>query len=579
MRRRTVTFSAIVLLAALGSGAAHAADYSGWIGSQGTRHDSWAPGGQASQLRVNLDAGLKATGWLMAPGDIDWNARVQYGMDRAKDGAGTRSGQNILTYAARLSLFDARESALGLRLEADRSQSDFSQSTPGVLPGTTTSNGATLSATTGGQGRPALAASGGWNESISSSPERPDYRRTTKNLGAVAKHGTESYSYRLDYRGMFEEASLATADYTSHSLGFNGATKISDTTDLTLSGQYFTRSPKSTDGPNPNIDDTQLTATSTSRFSAFSLLTQYAFGNFVLEIPGSPTKERFAHSLSANADRTLSREWGYGQSANVSYSHDRAGTVASSAAGQDVGSNVRWGRSAGERSFALSASARVGALEPAGGGTSLAWGTGASGQYARPSALGRLSLGYRFAYETNLSGARGWTLGQTVTADASSHVADGVSLNSSLNVDARRTHSPLLGDGASRTASFESRLGWQSRSVGVSAYLSDGLAGGLATVRGDALFLPSRFQTHTRNAALFASADIRERWTTYASVRFGSISAPDFPEAREVLAFARVGYRVGQLTFSAEERYTLLGRSFEMRLNEFMVRLTRTFTL
>jgi hypothetical protein len=578
MRNRVL--GSLLVAAALCSGGARAADLSGWIGGSGTRFDSWSPPHDSSE-RLHLDAGLNASGYVFSPQDIDWRGNLQYGRNRASY-TGSHVDDDVLTYGVNASLFDTRGSSFALRLGGDRSQTDLTQSAGGSeLTGTSLTSSLKAEARGGGDAYPTVSLGGYWSDTTNSAPDRPDLRRTTKALDATAGHGGDGYTYQLSYGGRIENGTLPALDYTSQTLSFNGRAQLTGSTELGLFGQHFTRSPTTSDGTNPKYDDTNLSATTWTLFPRFRLGTRYNFGHFVFESSAAPSTERYNHNFSLNGDRAITPEWSVLPSIGVSYTQDRLGTTETTAAGQSAGASVRWSPRLERRSILLEAGGRVGLLEPAEGATAVGWGTTASGRYGGSSGATQYGASYRLDYDKDMNAIAGWTITQVLSGDLSRPLARSLSFASGLVVSAARSRSPLSGDSANRSASLTGSFQWPTYVVGFSAGFSDGVAGALASpIRGDALFVPPNFQTHSRSAGLHAAATFRLAWTLAANVRYVAIEGPDVPAQHELVYFGRIGYRIGQFVLGLEDTYRTVGdKGPDTRLNQVMFTFARTFSL
>lgn len=578
MRGRTVGI--LLLAAALCSGTAAAVDVNGWIGGSGTRLDAWTPPHDSLE-RLHLDAGLNAAGFVLSPEDIDWRGSLKYGRDRASY-TGSHADGSVVTYDADASLFDTRSSSFALRLGGSRSQSDLSQSSAGTgFTGTTLTNSLSASARTGGGPFPSLEVGTAWIDSTNSGPDRPDVRRTLKQLDASSGHGGEGYSYLLSYSGRIETGSLPSLDYTSQSVAFTSRAQVTAGTEVGLFGQHFTRTPSTSAETNPKYDDTMLSAHSWTTLPNFRLGTRYTFGHFLFESSTLPATERFNHSFTLTGDRTLTPEWSLAPSVGVSYTQDRVGAAETTAAGQSVGATSRWIPRLEGRSLVVEGGARVGLLEPAEGATALGWGGSAACRYDASWGRTRYGGSYRIDYDKDMNAIEGWTLRQAASADMSRQLARTLSMASSLSVTAARNNAPLTGGSASRGVALTAGLQWPSVTVGLAAGLADGVAGSLSNpVRGDALFVPLAFQTHSRNVALDVGAVLGSSWTVNGVIRYAFISGPDVPTQHELIYAARARYRIGQFILSFDDTYRTVGAGIsETRVNELMITFARTFAL
>lgn len=291
MKRRALGLF-LAVLATLGAREAAAFELSGWLGGRGSRLDSSTPQASSSELRLRFDAGLVASGYLIAPGELDWRGNLTYGQNRATYGD-TRREDGVLTYRGTASFFEARGSRVSLSLGASREQIDFSESsslTPGVT-GTSLTNVFEIRARTNGEGEhPSFTVAASRSDSTNSGFGREDVTRTATQLDAGVTHGGESLNYQLTYRGRLEESSLEALNYLSQTLGVNAKASVTGTTDLGLTAAHFIRDPDNDAGTNPTYEDTRLGAFSTTTLDGLVARMQYDFGHMLLASPLIPTQ-------------------------------------------------------------------------------------------------------------------------------------------------------------------------------------------------------------------------------------------------------------------------------------------------
>ena len=420
---------------------------------------------------------------------------------------------------------------------------------------------------------------GSWTDSTNTGLGRPDLLRTTKALEASLAHGTESFGYQASYDGRLEEGSLAFLNYTSQFVNFNAHSALSEATNARLEAQHYVRSPGSAAATNPTMEDTRVDASTRTNGAAGNItIARYAFGHFLVDSLGVPGIESTRHSLNASGIRHLAPEWTIEPGVGVAYAEERGATETSSA-GQSASATLRWQRIAAVKTVLLETRARAGLLEPLAGGLDLGWGSTALGRIDRRVGASNYGAGYQVDYDTNMNAVPGWVLRQAVTGNASWLLGPDLSLVSSLQLDSSRTHSPLVGDAATRAAILSTTLRSRNRSAGVSGAIRDGAAGALdSPIRGDAMFVPVAFQTHSRVASAFATATLAERWSTSATFRYALMSAPGLDQQRELTASGRVGYRVGQTELAVEDLYRLAGsEALDQKRNEFMFTFSRHF--
>jgi hypothetical protein len=580
MRRRILGIPAATLLAlltALAPATARPTDVSGFIGGEGTRSDAWDPRGNSMQLK--LAGGLTASGDLAGPEVFNWRADAGYGQDHGYQ-QGTSANKSTLTYGARAGLFDARGSLLTLRGSASRSQIEFTQSgTTQFIPGTTTTDSYGAEVLTGGGDRPRLQLSGDLQKYDTSSLDAPDVRRTTRGLAANLTHGNDTYSYMLGYRARFDEGSYASANSDDQTISAIARTRLTDATEANVSAQYYKRTPQNSDPTNPMYDDAQVGLQTQSTFRGSILRTNYGFGHTAVTATGIPSTEHTGNALSVTNDRVIAPEWTLLPTVSLAFSQDRIGTDESRAASQAGGASLRWTRTRLEQTYTLEGGGSAGVIEPAGAPAQATWSATGTGRYARTTVSGGWGAGYLFSYDTNANAELGWSVNQSIDANASMRVSDTRTLTGNLLVNSRRARTPL-GDGAGRTAILNAALTGSTTTFGLSASMVDGLSATLANpIRSDGLFLPPSFNTHSQSVLLYVSASLPPHLVTGASVRLGTTSGPDFGNRRQFGATGHLGYYIGQFMLLINDTYTAEGPNFDLRFNQVIVSFARSFRL
>jgi len=583
MRRRTLIGTAVLAsLAALAPAAAHATDVTGWIGGDATRTDYMSEPATRTNA-FNLAGALNADGYLGSREDFDWGANVAYGANRATLPGDTQQSQQLLTYGARASILDSRNSALRLRLNASRWQSEFSETPAGqeARPGSAVTNSYGAEVITGGGSVPVLSVRGGIDDSTYTYFAQPDTHRKLTSLDANATHGTDDYNWVLGYSGRLDQGTLSQNEYASHYLTAIGTAHLSAVSDFTANAQYFTRTPRTYAAYSPKYDDTNVSATLTGPLGDLAGTSTYGFSHFVLEGPGLPSTEQTSHTLTAYGARPLSPEWTFRPTLNTGYTSLRVATSEDTAASQALGAQFQWNRTQPDRTYSTTFSVSGGASEASNAPTTGAGGAGIAGNLSRNLGNGGWGAGYSVDYSSNLGGIRGWALVQSLTGNFSRQLGLQTPFSTTLTVTTTRNHSDLIGDGATRTVNFATTLGYGSRSLSLTAYLNDGVAPSLSSpVRGDGLVVPFGYDVRNRGAVLTATSPLGFRWNVLLQARYGTLSAPQVPDQREFSTLARLGYRIGQFTLSLEDTYRAYGTSaLEARYNTIMVIFARSFRL
>ena len=589
MRRRTLTFSAAALaslasLAALApaeSRAASAAELNGWIGGEGIRSDYWAQA-YGRTYNLHLAGALSANGYFLAPGDIDWTANGALGGDRASYPDGSTTDTTLLTYGGRLAFFDTRRSSFKLRLAANRVQSDFSQTPPGseARPGSSITNDYAAEVVMGGGAYPLLSVRGSYDDSDYRNFQQPTIHRQVRALDANATHGTDDFTWGLGYSGRLETGNLEQNEYASHYLTANGTARLADQTSLTLNGQYYTRTPHTWSPFSPKYDDTNVGATLTGPFFGLGGNASYGFAHLVFEAPGFPTTEQTSHVLNAYGTRVLAPEWTLRPSASASFTDARSGTEESNGATQTVGTGLEWARTQMDRTYVVNANGQIGANEVSNGPTTGAYGVGAGGLVSQNTSSGTYGGAYNFALNSNLGGVRGWLIAQGITGNYNAVLGPQMPLGASLVLSTTRTHSDLIGDGATRTANLYVNLGVGRRAFGLQGYLNQGVAPALGSpVRGDGLVVPFGYDVSSRGVVLSAMSPLFARWEGVVQVRYGLLTAPQLASTTEFTALGRLNYRIGEFTLSLEDTYRAYHTVTNFAYNTVMVTFARSFRL
>ncbi len=584
MRRRTFTSAAVGLasLAALAPAAARATEVQGWIGGDAMRTDYLSdPATHADQLRLAGD--VNANGYIGSREDFDWRANVGLSGNRETLPGGTDQSQQILSYGVHGGLFDTRKSSFKLRLDAARTQSNFSDTPPGQSsqPGSSLSNSFGAGVISGGGALPVLSVHAGVDDMTYKSFAQPDIHRKLMDLTASATHGTDDYNWSLGYTGRLETGTLSQDEYVSHYLTANGSSRLADRTNLTIGGQYFTRTPRTNAPFAPKYDDTNLSATLLTPLGAMDGSATYGFSHLVFQAPGVPSSEQTSHNLNAFGAWVLSPEWTLRPTVAGGYSSVRSGGTELTAASETVGGNLQWARAAAGTSYSVTTTATVGASEASNSPTTGAGSLGLAGNLARPLSSGGWGAGYSVDYASNLGGVRGWTVGQSVVGNFSQSLGPQTPLGASLTLTTTRNHSDLLGDGATRTGILNVSLNHARQTYGLSAYLNQGVAPSLGSpVRGDGLVVPFGYDVSSFGGGIFAGSPIGFRWDVFGQVRYGVLSAPQVQDEREFSVQGRVGYRIGQFVLSLDDTYRVYGTtSAQARYNTVMVMFARSFRL
>jgi hypothetical protein len=564
----------VVLLAALGSTPAGAVDLSGRLGLLYDRAETWTPTTHALTPRLQLDGSAQASGPVVDLGS--WRGALGYQRLR-RTSPGSEDSTNALTYSGQLSLLDARTAPVSLSLSADRVATDSA-----VATGDVRITGTRLDSSYGGQLNlnsrvlPSLSVGGWLRDSTSDGFATARTTEATKLLDVAAAHSPGPYDVRLAYQGRWNAGSVDILDYTSQTLDLNASAQLGGGTDAFLTGRYHLRLPEILAGTNPRFEQNHMVAgvrllTPSDRGRA-----QYAYDHLFFTSLLTGERERIRQSLSASREIVHSATWETVWPANLTLNQERANGLEDSAYGASTGPLLRWRGRAPNRELLAEAGPVLGVLKPTDASSRL--GTGAHWRgYAAWTRMFRYSLAYNGDYGRNLDATRGWSLSQAVTGDVEGPLWAGRG-STALTVSATRMNADFFGANAARDVVLTSSLAWRRLSLRLDAGLRDGTSSAVGGVSGDALFIPSAFDSHSQFAALSATALLAPRLSATARTRYARISGPELPDQEEASLLGALQYAFGEVQLALEERYTAGGpSSFDRRINEVFVRVSRTF--
>lgn len=581
MRNPAMKWLVAVSLVLLAPATAPALDAFGWAGGELIRRDQLSEGVLLDQ-RLALNLGLDVWGSVGEPGVVDWRLGGGYALQKTNyPGADQRSSD--LSYHGSLRVLDTPSSRLSLTASADRIQSDVRSNTTasGGLTGNSATSTYDARATLRDVDLPTLSVGGGYVETTNTGFGRADNSISTRLYDASLSHGTGVFSYLLRYEGRDQAGTAAVADYRTHRVDVGGSAALTPSTQAGVNAIHFRREPDNAAAANLKLEDTRVQAFTSTSAPGLSVRAQYAFDHRFTAGPALSEQETILHQGSVLADKRLTEQWSVRGSAQVGGSQTRLGTTEATAAGESIGLLGIWMLQRGDRFFGLEGGGRAALLQPLHATQQTGWGASAAARHGGLASGIRYSAAYALDYDDNTSARAGTALRQQVSADASTTWEGGLVLRSSALYAASRHSDPLLGDSASRTGSFRLSANWGQHEVLLDLSSTDGVAGVLdSPLRGDGFFVSPEFQTHSRFALLSGRTNLGGPLSVLASVRYASLTGPEFQAQREVVLRGLVEYRVGQFVLSLEDQLASGGASaFDSRTNLVLARLTRYFSL
>lgn len=566
---------------ALGPGAARALELSGWVGGDYLRRDD-VKEYRLLEDRLHLDLGILGQGNMGGPDGVIWRADLAYRLNRSSYRSAT-SRQSSLTYSGLLRVLDTPGSGLSLTAGAARSQADVTtnSTSSGGLTGHNVGASYQTRLTVRLPDRPTLILGGAYADSTNSGFGRPDNSLTTRSAEATLMHGASSFGYRARYEFNEQGGTNPVANFRTQRADLISNVTFSPSSQGQLSVQTFLRTPGNGSPLNLSLEDTQVQAFATAGKPELNLRAQYGYGHSVTSGASLGDQESISHGLSAVGGLILSPAWALRADLGLSATQDRLGATETSAAGQSAGVLASWSRNTEANQLGFGLGGRVALLEPVRGASQVGWGASGSGRYSAGAGDLRYSGAYNIDYNSSVNAIQGTDLRQQATVEASTTWLGRVFTRGSLLYSASRRHRELLGDSADRVLSLRATTLYRLYTFDVELGATDGVTGALGSpIRADGFFLPADYQTHSRFALASVTAPLTARLSTFASVRYASLSAPEFATQAELTLNASVSYRIGQFVLSLEDQLVSGGSTrFDFRVNTLFVRAVRQFGL
>lgn len=574
--RRTARIGAALALV-LWPAAALSTEWNGLLALRYERASIERPGApDAVEPRLDFDARLDASGSVLAPGTLDWIAAVAYRRLQTTYFE-TDSADDILTFRARVGFLERPASPFTLTAEASRARDDFTSSGGPTAPvaGDRVTQAYGAVATLAPSGLPVFQVGASALDSEDHRPGIPDTSRSSRTLTGTTKHSTEGWSYRLDYRGTWNEGTYASDNYDDQTVRFDGRVSLAPRAEAFVSQAYYLRLPTVAALANPRYEDDRLTGGARWSSEVSMQSAQYAYSHSLVQSAGAEDRERLGHLAAYTHQRTLSPSWDVTAVLDSSFNQDRLGLVEQRRAGQSLGGILRWRDG---RGLELRGGPTFGLVEELDGDVKPGWGVLAEAVLGTGLGSHRAQVSYSGAFEDRLRGLDGWTVRQSVAAGLDGPLGREMSVRAQLRAEARRTESDLFGGAASRSLVLDATWRYRRAEARLLAGLDQGASAAAGdSVHGDGLLL-APYSATTRHASLSAFAPVVGRLALTGRFRYASTAAPDRPSTRELGASLAAQYAIGALTLSLEDRYTASGTtSFEAGENVVILQVSRAF--
>lgn len=561
---------------------AAAQGYTGQLGGYYVRSQQWSPTGDTLLTpQLNLDGNIAANGFISGPDVARWNGDLS--LLAARSGENLGDTANTLNFGLGLGLFQTNASRLPITVFANRSTVDsaFDLNPGNRLTGTTT--GTTYGGAGGVNvpGMPTLRFGANRLYETNSGYGRAPSNQTTDTVTAGFRHSPGVYQIDGDYNGQFRTGTLAVNNYDQHAFRLQGAAIIAPLLTAYASDFYQQRTATTSDPTNPtslsNSFNAGVRGVDADNMNRWYVA--YDYSHFFIEAPGVDPNEQFSHGLTGQAERTLAPEFSSRFSVGANLTDFRLGGTQQIASGESVGGVVTWTHILRPGNvLLLEAGPTIGAIQPKDQSSEFAYGAEGRARWVLEAV--RSELEYRINWAKNLAAAQGTTLTQRLRFDYSHRMSRRSRVSAYAFLDSIRQDSPLFGTSVGQNAQAEGVLAWaQERYVlrAGATYSAVPTVFASGTIS-DGLFIPANFAARTASAYVSINAAVTPRLRVEGGARYGSGFGGGIPSQKEYGLVGTLGYTLGLLTLSIEDRYTRGGAtSFDSRANFFFVRLTRTF--
>jgi hypothetical protein len=554
-------------------------DLSGHLGLSYLRSDTWIEGARDTVPRLDLDLGAEASGDVVSPELLAWQLDATWRRLSQSENGQRSSVANSLFFGGRASLLNDARSPVNLSLDASRAFTSFSASASPDVTGQTVSQsyGALLGLHPAEL--PGLVLGYRRNEFEITIPGLEAHTHTAQLLNGSTSLGSSAFKLTASYSGELSDGTWTTDRYDTHRATVSAHAPITADMELFLEEQYLLTRPTSMALPGAQqLEDSYFRAfaANTGSFGDRQVVS-YVRGRLLSQPAGGPLAESTRQAIRYEGDLlltspTLFTRW----MVDASLNQVRSGAAVLDTSGETLGLQTWWRRPAEDRLIEAWAGPIVGFVQSNVVGNST--GYGAAGQVRTNQPLGALdgSLTYRLDWASDLYGAKGSSLRQSLSASLAGGLPSGRYV-ATAQAGASRTSSPVLGDGASRSLALLLDASLRDLSVDASVSLDQGIEGSTPKdFVSDGLFIPAPFDARTVQAYARATYQLQTALSATGQVRWLSSTHPGRPAIDQTELFGALQYRYGAFVVAVEDRYgwneTSVGA---YRVNQFMFRLYR----
>ncbi len=576
MRPRDLRKIATVLLFLLPTAAA-AFEWAGRIGLIYDRTDSWYPEqARETMPRLELDLGLQVAGDVVSPGILAWNGQIDYRRDTQNSGAQASVG-NTFSYHARTQVFNNRDSPVILSLFADRtdSRAEGGAGTTAVTDQVATAYGGNVKLR--GSGIPGLIIGFARSQSEEKLGSLLNHERSVNLVTAGVAHATGEARVNATYEGQWSDGSWVADQNTTNQVGVNAVSNLGSSRDLAVADQYYRRV--------PTTSASDAFGSEINSFHAFfrdgvvGRMSQITYSDQrAVTVAGGVSEQNVANSLGYGHDFPLSSsEYFMRGTADVSQNEQRRSDAGSlTSRGGTLGAELWW-RRVTSATYELAAGPRAGFLQAAGEPIRAGYGVFAHASLAAPWRGRQVSALYDASYGSNVFGREGWTLQQSANGSVAGAAGIG-RYNAGFTLAAQRSSTPVFGSSAATSMSAFASYGWRRYSLTGQASLSHGTLPGTSGFVGDGLFIPVGFEMRQTSVSLAGNVTLYSGLSAHANGTYSESVAPGQPSYSAYGASGGLSYRFAAFELSVDDQLTRYRQSsVESSRNLLFVRVSRAF--
>lgn len=534
-----------------------ALDVTGRVGVAYSRSTFDPPEGPSvTEPHLDVDLGLDARGVVVRPEVVDWKLGAAYRrISDDTNGARTRLQERFF-YDGRATLFGNPASAATLRLNGSRTQSDFSTNVALDVFGSSVTDqaGATLTIRPGSI--PPVVGGYAYRRLEENVPGLPTHERETHAFQASIASGSPTHRFSGTYLGELNDGTFAADQYDLHGVSVQAGAPLAGKAELVIDERFTQLQPKTTALGAIAQDNNvfRLSARDRGLYGDRHVL-EYLYSHALTETPTSPLAEATRNSLRYEGDHLLTSpalftRW----SLDLSLGSTRLGTTSVDASGETAGVQLWWRRTDAERTYEILGGPLVGLIQSDADGDDVGYGASAAARFTRPWGAQLAHLAYDVAYARDLFAIAGWNVRQSLTGQLGGRLGLG-RYSAVLRGSTVRSHSPLLGDGATRLVEAYSTVELGRFDFELRGLLESGIANtAAANFVSDGLFIPPPFDTSNRQLSLRAGARVLPGLTARAHARVGSSARPGQPTIEQTEVIGALDYQYAALVVSVENR-------------------------